>query len=350
MKTISEAITKSPNSNDKIFISISHQGFIERTPLTRIRSLIHGGVGIKAFYTRENDFVEYISLATIQSTILFFTSFGRCYWLKACDIPGNACNPNKHTVQDLLKIAVGDYIRVFLVVEDYSSVDFLDSHYIVFCTKNGIAKRTCMMDFFRQRIGGIRPCINGIKAINIREGDALVNVVVTNGQNDLMLASREGRAIRFNESQLWMMLRGCTGVCGMRLPDGKDDEIVGIIRINDVKTETIMFVCDNGYGIRTNLEDFRITNRANLGVKAMSVTNESGKVVDIGIVTDNTDLIIFNKSGVINRIKVKNIPVKKRATRCVKLIDMLPENDQIICVLKVDDFDKPEDELFDTLK
>lgn len=339
MKTIVETTNKSPDFDEKIVIFISRLGFIERMPLTRIRSLIHRGVGIKAFYTRENDFVEYISLATIQSTILFFTSLGHCYWLKVCDIPENASNPNEYTVQDLLKIAVGDYIKVFILVEDYTSATFLYSHYIEFCTKNGVVKKTCMMDFFRQRNGIIRPCINGIKAINICEGDTLVNVVVTNGKNDLMLASREGRAIRFNESQIRTMGRAGTGVLGLRLPDGKD-EIVGIIHINDVKTETVMFVCDNGYGIRTNLEDFRITYRANLGLKAMNITNETGKVVDIATVTDNTDLIIFNKSGVINRINVKNVPIKERATRCVKLIEMFPKNDQIICVLKVDDFDK----------
>ncbi len=344
MKTIVERITKSSDFDDKIVIAITHLGFIERIPLTRIRSLTHDGGGIKTFYARENDFVENVSLATIQSTILFFTSLGRCYWLKVCDIPENTNNTNEHTVQDLLKIAVDDYIKVFILVEDYTNATFLYSHYIVFCTKNGVVKRTCLIDFFRQRNGIIRPCINGIKAINVSEGDTLVNVVVTNGKNDLMLASCEGRAIRFNESQIRRMGRSSNGVLGLRLPDRKDG-IVGIIHINDVQTETVMFVCDKGYGIRTNIEDFRLTNRGNLGLKAMGLTNETGKVVDIFTVHDDTDLIIFNKSGVINRIKVKNIPIKKRATRCVKLIEMFPKSDQIICVLKVDDFDKSEDDL-----
>lgn len=338
MKTI-ERITKSSDFDDKMVITISHLGYIERTPLIEIRSLIQGGVGIKAFYARDNDYVKYVSLATMQSTILFFTSSGHCYWLKVCDIPENTRNTNEHIVQDLLKIAVDDYIRVFILVEDYTSETFLYSHFIEFCTKKGVVKRTCLMNFFRQRNGMIRPCINGIIAINIREGDTLVDAVVTNGNSDLMLACRDGRAIRFNESQILTMGRSCTGVLGMRLPDRKD-EIVGMIHIDDVKTETVMFVCNNGYGIRTNLEDFRITHRGNLGLKAMNITDEAEKVVDIVTVTDDNDLIFFNKSGVINRIKVKNIPIKKRSTRCVKLIDTLSENDQIICVLKVTDFDK----------
>lgn len=340
MKTAVETITNLSDFNDEMVITISHLGFIERTPLTEIRSITHEGVSIKAFYARDNDYVKYISSATLQSAILFFTSLGRCYWLKVCDIPENSSSPNEYKVQDLLKIAVGDYIKVFILVEDYAKAAFLNSHHIEFCTKNGVVKRTRLMEYFRWRNGVIRPCINGIKAINIREGDTLVNAVVTNGENDLMLASREGRAIRFNESSLITMGRGSTGVLGMRLPDGKDDEIVGIIHINDVKSETVMFVCDNGYGIRTNLEDFRITNRANSGMKAVNVTDKTGKVVDIDTVSDDTDLIIFSKSGAINRIKAKNVPIKKRTTSCVKLIEMFPKNDQIICVLKVDDFDK----------
>lgn len=344
MKTISEAITKSPDSNDKIVISISHLGFIERTPLARISSLTRGGAGIKAFYTRENDFVEYVSLATIQSTIIFFTSSGLCYSLKACDIPENEGNSNEYTVQNLLKIKAGDYIKIFLVVEDYSNATFLDSHYIEFCTKNGLVKCTRLMEYFRQRNDIIRTHINGIKAIFIHEEDDLVNAVVTNGENDLMLASREGRADRFNGRQIRPMGRNSSGVSGFNLRD-EEDEIVGIIQINDVEKETVMFISDNGYGIRNNLKDFRITSRFSVGVKTMDVTNETGKVVDIVTVTDDTDLITFHKSGVINRIKVKNVPVKKRATRCVKLIETSPENDQIICVLKVDDFDKFEDKL-----
>jgi len=344
MKTISEAITKSPDSNDKIVISISHLGFIERTPLARISSLTHGGVGSNAFYTRENDFVEYVSLATIKSTIIFFTSSGFCYWLRACDIPENVSNSNEYKVQNLLKIKTGDHIKTFLVVEDYSNATFLDSHYIEFCTKNGVVKRTRLMEYFRQHNNIIRPHINGIKAIFLLEEDDLVNAVVTNGENDLILASREGRANRFNESKLRLMGRNCIGQSGFNLRD-EEDEVVGIIQINDVETENVMFISDNGYGIRNNLEDFRITNRFSVGVKSMDVTNETGKVVDIFTVTDDTDLITFHKSGVINRIKVKNVPVKKRATRCVKLIETSPENDQIICVLKVDDFDKFEDKL-----
>ena len=339
MNAIVETNAKKTYYNDEIVITISHLGFIERTPKTEIHSLIHGGDDNKLFYTRENDFVEYVSLANMQSSILFFTSSGRCYWLKVCDIPERNSNSNKYTVQNLLKIEAGDSIKAFILVDDHINLNYAYSHYIVFCTKNGIVKRTCMMDYIRQRNGIIRPCNNGIKAINLCEGDSLVNAIVANGKNELMLASREGHAIRFNESQIRIMGRSSTGVLGLRLPSG-NDEIVGITYINDVKTESVIFVCDNGYGIRTNLENFRITNRANLGLKAMNVTNETGKVVDIATVTDDTDLIILNKSGVINRIKVKNIPIKGRATRCVKLIDIFPKNDQIICVLKVDNFDK----------
>lgn len=344
MKTIVETIPKSSDFNDKMVITISHLGFIERIPLVELRSLIHENVGIKSFYTRENDFVEYISLATMQSTIFFFTSLGRCYWLKVCDIPENSSNPTEYTVKKLLKIGVEDFILAFIPVEDYSDSAFLNSHSVVFCTKNGIVKRTPLMNFFLQRNGIIHPCNNGIKAINLCEGDSLVNAIVANGKNELMLASREGHAIRFNESQIRIMGRSSTGVLGLRLTDEKD-EIMGIIHIDDVKTETIMFVCEKGYGIRTNPEEFRSGYRANLGLKVTTVTDKTGKVVAITTVTDDTDLIIFYKSGVINLIKVRNVPIKKRASQCVRLIDIFPGNDQIIGVLKVDVCDKSEDNM-----
>lgn len=344
MNAIVETNAKKSYYNDEIVITISHLGFIERTPKTEIHSLIHGGDDNKLFYTRENDFVEYVSLANMQSSILFFTSSGRCYWLKVCDIPERNSNSNKYTVQNLLKIEAGDSIKAFILVDDHINLNYAYSHYIVFCTKNGIVKRTCMMDYIRQRNGIIRPCNNGIKAINLCEGDSLVNAIVANGKNELMLASREGHAIRFNESQIRIMGRSSTGVLGLRLTD-KKDEIVGIIHIDDVKAGTVMVVCDNGYGIRTNFEDFRTSKRGNSGLKTMSVTDETVKVVAIATVTDDTDLLVFNKSGVIKRIKVRNVPIKGRAARCVKLIEIFPKNDQIICVLKVDDFDKSEDNM-----
>lgn len=340
MKTVVDTITKLSDFNDEMVITISHLGYIERTSLTEIYSRTQGGVGIKAFFTRDNDYVKYVSLATMQSVILFFTFSGRYYWLKVCDIPESNNNPNEYTVQDLLKIDDGDNINAFINVKDYTNEDFLRSHYFMFCTKNGVVKRTCLLDYFRHYRDGIRPSSNGRRASNIMEEDTLVGVVVTNGNDDLMLASSEGRAIRFNESQIRLMSRVATGVRGMVLHE--EDEIVGVININDVKTENIMSVCDNGYGIRTNLEDFRSTYRGNSGVKSMNITNKTGKVVDIATVTDDTDLIIFNKSGIINLIKVKNVPIKKRATSCVKLIEKFPENDQIICVLKVDAIDKLE--------
>lgn len=330
--------------DDKMVITISYQGFIERTSLSKIHSMIYGGVDNKTFFTRDNDYVKYTSLATMQSTILFFTSFGFFYWLKVCDIPESNSNPNKYTVQNLLKIWDGDYIKACIIVEDYTNSAFLRSHYIVFCTKNGLVKKTCLENFFVQRNAIIRPGRNGIYAIHFMEGDSLVNVVLTNDNDELMLASSEGRAIRFNESCIRVMDRSGRGSLGLRLQYMKD-EIVGIIHVNDVKTENVMFVCDNGYGIRTNLEDFRLTNRANFGVKAINATNKTGKVVAITKVTDNTDLIIFKKNGSIERIKVKDVPIKNRATSCLKLIDMSSDNDHIICVLKVDDFDKFKDDL-----
>ncbi len=336
MNTVVDTITKLSDFNDEMVITISHLGFIERTSLTEIYSRTQGGVGFKAFFTRDNDYVKYVSLATMQSVIIFFTSLGRCYWLKACDIPESNNNPNEYTVQDLLKIEDGDNINSFISVKDHTNKDYLRSHYFIFCTKNGIVKRTCLLDYFHHYRS------KGVKAINIMEGDNLVGVAVTKDENDVMLACSEGRAIRFNEAQIRLMSRLATGVLGMVL-HGEEDENVGIININDDKTETVMFVCDNGYGIRTKLEDFRSGYRGNSGVKAMKITSKTGKVVDIATVTDDTDLIIFNKSGIINLIKVKNVPIKKRATSCVKLIETFPENDQIICVLKVDAFDKLEE-------
>ena len=336
MNKVVEKITKLFDFNDEMVITISHLGFIKRTPLTEIYSLTQEGVGINAFFTRDNDYVKYVSLATMQSMILFITSSGRCYWLKVCDIPESNNNPNEYTVHDLIKIDDGDNINAFISVRDYTNKDYLSSHYIVFCTKNGIVKRTCLLDYFCHYRS------KGVRAINIMEDDTLVGVVVTNGNDDLMLACSEGRAIRFNEAQIRLMSRIATGVLGMVL-HGEEDENVGIININDYKTETVMFVCDNGYGIRTKLEDFRSTYRGNSGVKAMNITSKTGKVVDIATVTDDTDLIIFNKSGIIKLIKVKNVPIKKRALSCVKLIESFPENDQIICVLKVDAFDNLEE-------
>ena len=344
MNTIVETMLKSPVFDDEIVVTISHLGFIERTSLAEIRSLAHRGVGIKAFFTRDDDYVKYVSLATMQSVILFFTSSGLYYWLKVCDIPESNNNPNEYTVQELLKIDDGDNINVFINVKDYTKKDYLRSHYFIFCTKNGVVKRTCLLDYFRHYRDGIRPSSNCRRAINIMEEDTLVGVVVTNGNDDLMLASSEGHAIRFNESKIRIMGRNASGVLGLRRTDAKD-EIVGIIHINDIDKESVMFICDNGYGIRVNLEDFRITWRANLGLKVTNVTNKTGKVVAITTVSDDNDLLIFNKSDGINQIKVKNVPIKHRTTQCVKLIDNFPDNDQIVCVLKVDDLDKPEDNM-----
>ena len=313
--------------NDPVVITISHLGYIKRTPLSEFREQARGGVGSKGAQTREQDFTEYIYPATMHNTMMFFTKKGRCYWLKCYEIPEGAKNSKGRAIQNLLNIESDDSVNAFLRLKGLDDADFVNSHYVVFATKNGLIKKTCLEAYSRPRA-------NGVIAINIMEGDEVVGVRLTNGHNELLLADRNGRAVRFNEDTVRAMGRVSTGVRGMRLDEG-DDEIVGMVVINDPEKETIMVVSENGYGKRSSVEDYRITNRGGKGVKTISITEKTGRLVAIKTVTDDNDLMIINKSGILIRMKVAECRVMGRATQGVRLINLTKKNDVISSVCKV---------------
>ena len=313
--------------NDPVVITISHLGYIKRTALTEFREQSRGGVGSKGAHTRDEDFTEYIYPATMHNTLLFFTQKGRCYWLKCYEIPEGAKSSKGRAIQNLLNIEPDDAINAVLRIEKFDDEEFLKSHYVVFATKNGVIKKTCLDAYSRPRA-------NGVIAINIVEGDQVVGVRLTNGSNELIIANRNGRAIRFNENDVRVMGRVSTGVRGMRL-DGGDDEVVGMVCVNDPQTETIMVVSEKGYGKRSEIGDYRKTARGAKGVKTLSITEKTGRLVAIKVVTDDNDLMIINKSGILIRLKVADVRVMGRATQGVRLINLTKKNDTIAGVCKV---------------
>lgn len=313
--------------DDPVVITISHMGYIKRTPLTEFHEQSRGGVGAKATRHRDNDFTEYIYPATMHNTLLFFTQKGRCYWQKCYEIPEGDKASKGRAIQNLLNIEPDDAINAVLRVKNFNDEDFLNTHYVMFATKNGVIKKTCLKEYSRPRT-------NGVIAINILEDDRVIGVRLTNGNNEIILANRNGRAIRFNEQDVRTMGRVATGVRGMTL-DGGDDEVVGMVCVNDPQTETIMVVSENGYGKRTGIEDYRKTKRGAKGVKTLEVTEKTGRLVAIKVVTDENDLMIINKSGVLIRLKVGEVRVMGRATQGVRLINLTKKNDSIASVCKV---------------
>lgn len=313
--------------DDPVVITISHLGYIKRTALSEFREQSRGGVGSKGAHTRDEDFTEYIYPATMHNTLLFFTQKGRCYWLKCYEIPEGAKNSKGRAIQNLLNIEADDAINAVLRIKKFDDEEFLSSHYVVFATKNGIIKKTCLEAYSRPRA-------NGVIAINILDDDRVVSVRLTNGSNELLLANRNGRAIRFNENEVRTMGRVSTGVRGMKL-DGGDDEVVGMVCVNDTMTETIMVVSENGYGKRSNVDEYRKTARGAKGVKTLSITEKTGRLVAIKVVTDDNDLMIINKSGILIRLKVADVRVMGRATQGVRLINLTKKNDTIASVCKV---------------
>lgn len=313
--------------NDPVVITISHLGYIKRTPLSEFREQARGGVGSKGAQSRDQDFTEYIYPATMHNTMMFFTKKGRCYWLKCYEIPEGAKNSKGRAIQNLLNIENDDSVNAFLRLRGFDDKDFVNSHYVVFATKQGIVKKTPLEAYSRPRA-------NGVIAINILEGDEVVGVRLTNGDNELLLANRNGRAVRFHESHVRAMGRVSTGVRGMRLDEG-DDEVVGMVVANKPDSETIMVVSENGYGKRSAIEDYRITNRGGKGVKTLSITEKTGRLVAIKVVTDDNDLMIINKSGILIRMKVSECRVMGRATQGVRLINLTKKNDVIASVCKV---------------
>lgn len=313
--------------NDPVVITISHLGYIKRTPLSEFREQARGGVGSKGAHSREQDFTEYIYPATMHNTMMFFTKKGRCYWLKCYEIPEGAKNSKGRAIQNLLNIESDDSINAFLRLRGLDDPDFINSHYVVFATKRGLIKKTSLEAYSRPRA-------NGVIAINVLEGDEVVGVRLTNGKNELLLADRNGRAVRFHEDTVRAMGRVSTGVRGMRLDEG-DDEVVGMVVVNDPVAETIMVVSENGYGKRSQVEDYRMTNRGGKGVKTLNITEKTGRLVAIKVVTDDNDLMIINKSGILIRLKVSDCRVMGRATQGVRLINLAKKNDVISSVCKV---------------
>ena len=315
--------------NDPVVITVSHLGYIKRTPLKEFREQARGGVGSKGAHTREKDFTEFIYPATMHQTMLFFTRFGRCYWLHCYDIPEGDKTSKGRAIQNLLNIETGDSVNAFLRLRGggLDNEEFINNHYVVFATKRGTVKKTCLKEYSRPRA-------NGVKAITIAEGDEVVDVRLTNGHNELILADRNGRAVRFDESKVRTMGRAATGVRGMML-DGDGDEVIGMIVVNDPEKETAMVVSENGYGKRSSIDDYRKTNRGGHGVKTMSITDKTGKLVALKNVTDINDLMIINKSGIVIRMAVADIRVMGRATQGVRLINLTKKNDVIASVCKV---------------
>ena len=313
--------------NDPVVITVSHLGYIKRTPLSEFREQARGGVGSKGARTREQDFTEYIYPATMHQTMLFFTKKGRCYWLKCYEIPEGDKNFKGRAIQNMLNIESDDSVNALLRLRGLDDEEFVKSHYVVFATKNGTVKKTSLEAYSRPRA-------NGVIAINIAEGDEVVDVRLTNGKNELILANRNGRAVRFNESDVRCMGRVSTGVRGMKLDEG-DDAVIGMIVVNDASAETVMVVSEEGYGKRSQVEDYRKTARGGKGVKTLSITEKTGRLVAIKNVTDDNDLMIINRSGIAIRLSVADCRVMGRATQGVRLINLAKKNDVIASVCKV---------------
>ena len=332
-------------ADDEMIITISHMGYIKRTPLSEFRAQGRGGVGAKGSVTRDEDFVEYIYPASMHATLLIFTAKGRCYWLKVYEIPEGAKNAKGRAIQNLLNIEPGDKVNAFIRVKRLTTdKEFINSHYLLFCTRKGVIKKTLLEAYSRPRQ-------NGVNAITLREDDGLIGVCMTNGDNEVLIASKNGRAIRFHESEVREMGRIAAGVRGMRLADDSIDEAVGMVCIKKKENEapdTILVVSELGYGKRTALDDengepiYRITSRGGKGVKTLNVTEKTGKLVAFKNVTDENDLMIINKSGIAIRVSVSNLSVIGRATQGVRLINLEKRNDEIASVCKV--LSEPESE------
>lgn len=314
--------------NDPVVITISHLGYIKRTPLTDFKEQARGGVGSKGARTREKDFTEYIYSATMHQTMLFFTKEGRCYWMKCYDIPEGDKSSKGRAIQNMLSLEPGDAVNAFLRIRGLDNEEFLDTHYVVFVTKKGLVKKTLLRAYSRPRN-------NGVIAININDGDEVVDVRLTNGNDELIIADKNGRACRFHENNVRTMGRVSTGVRGMKLDEDGEDEVIGMVVVNDSENETVMVVSEEGYGKRSLVSDYRLTNRGGKGVKTLNITEKTGKLVAIKTVTDDNDLMIINKSGIVIRMAVSECRVMGRATQGVRLINLSKKSDTIASVCKV---------------
>lgn len=315
-------------ADDEMIITISHLGYIKRTPLSEFRAQNRGGVGSKGSDKRQEDFIEYIYPATNHNHMLFFTRKGRCYWLKVYEIPEAGKTSKGRAIQNLLNIDADDAVNAFIRIKHLNDVEYCKNHNLVFCTKKGIIKKTSLEAYSRPRA-------NGVNAIIIREDDQLLQVALTDGNSQIIMANRNGRAIRFDETKVREMGRVSTGVRGMTLDDS-NDEVVGMVTMKENSDKTVMVVSENGYGKRSDINDYRVTNRGAKGVKTLQITEKTGALLAIMSVDDGNDLVIINQSGITLRLKVADIRVMGRATQGVKLIDLAKRGDHIASVCKVD--------------
>ncbi len=313
-------------ADDDMIITISHLGYIKRTPLTEFRTQTRGGVGSKGSETREEDFLEHMFYATMHNTMLFFTQNGKCFWLKVYEIPEGTKTSKGRAIQNLINIEQGDKVKAFINVTSLDDEKYLKNNYIVMCTKKGIIKKTTLQAYSRQRQ-------NGINAIVIREDDSLLQATLTDGNNEILIAVSFGKAIRFNEKNVRPMGRNAAGVKGIQL-SSEMDEVVGMVCIKDIGKTTILVVSEKGYGKRTHVEDYRVTNRGGKGVKTINITEKTGRLIAIKDVADNDDLMIINKSGITIRLPISDIRVMGRATQGVRLIN-LRDIDSIASVTSV---------------
>jgi len=322
-------------SDDEMIITISHLGYIKRTPLSEFRTQGRGGVGSKGGDTRDEDFIEYIYPASMHSTMLLFTQKGRCYWLKVYEIPEGTKTSKGRAIQNLLNIEADDRVNAFIRIKGLDDKDFVQNHNVIFCTKKGVVKKTSLEAYSHPRQ-------NGVNAISIRPDDEVIQVRLTDGDSEIVLANRNGRAIRFNESKVRPMGRTATGVRGMTLDENSADELVGMVCVPKNSKETVLVVSEKGYGKRSMLDDengepiYRVTNRGGKGVKTMNITEKTGKMVSIKLVSDDNDLMIINKSGITIRLRVATIRIMGRAAQGVRLINLEKRNDEIASVCKVD--------------
>ena len=320
-------------ADESLVITISHMGYIKRTPLVEYKRQNRGGRGTRGSDIRDEDFLEHLYIATAHNYMLFFTEKGRCFWLRAFEIPEGSKTSKGRAIQNLLNIESDDKVKAIINLKDLKDEEYVKSNFIILCTEKGTIKKTSLEAYSRPRV-------NGINAINIVDGDILLEARLTDGANEVVMALKSGRAIRFNESTVRPMGRNATGVRGIRLA-GKDDKVIGMICVSDIN-EDILVVSENGYGKRSKIEDYRVTNRGGKGVKTINITAKTGDLIAIKNVVPENDLMIINKSGLIIRMAVDDLRVVGRATQGVRLIN-LKDDDAIASVAKVDIIDDEED-------
>lgn len=314
-------------ADEEVVITISHMGYIKRTMLSEYRTQARGGKGAKGSTTRDEDFIEHLFTASTHNYLLLFTEQGRCFWMRAFEVPEGNKQSKGRAIQNLINIPSDDKVKAFINVKNLADEEYITNNYIIMCTKNGIIKKTTLEAYSRPRQ-------NGINAITVREGDTLLEVLLTTGTNEIMLASKEGKVVRFNESAVRPMGRNASGVRGINLGDVKGNEVIGMIALPDANSN-VMVVSEKGFGKRSDIEEYRVTNRGGKGVKTINITDKTGSLIAIKDVTDKNDLMIINKSGIIIRLSVADLRVIGRATQGVKLIN-LKETDEIAAVTKVD--------------